>query len=119
MYPYIHAVQTLLWSENLDELKPTGRLVETVEEQWDQFREQAEALGFDAEEHRATAYNSAEGDAWDHAAHDWILTRNRHGCGFWDGDWDEPFASKLTALFKQAGPLEAFDCEEGFACLMY
>jgi hypothetical protein len=24
------------------------------------------------------------------------LTRNRHGAGFWDGDWPEPFATKAT-----------------------
>ena len=118
MQPYIHAIQTLLWSENLDDLKPTGRLVETVRDEWEQFREKAEALGFDADEHRATTYNSANGDAWDHAAHDWILTRNGHGCGFWDGDWVEPFASKLTDLCKEAGELQPFDCEEGFAGLL-
>jgi hypothetical protein len=25
------------------------------------------------------------------AGHDFWLTRNRHGAGFWDGDWREPF----------------------------
>ncbi len=30
------------------------------------------------------------------AGHDFWLTRNGHGCGFWDGDWNEPAASKLT-----------------------
>lgn len=30
------------------------------------------------------------------AGHDYWLTRNRHGSGFWDGDWPEPFATVLT-----------------------
>lgn len=30
----------------------------------------------------------AEGDAGK-AGHDFWLTRNGHGCGFWDGDWEE------------------------------
>lgn len=30
------------------------------------------------------------------AGHDFWLTRNQHGCGFWDGDWTEPAATKLT-----------------------
>ncbi len=30
------------------------------------------------------------------AGHDFWLTRNRHGAGFWDGDWTEPAATKLT-----------------------
>ena len=30
------------------------------------------------------------------AGHDFWLTRNHHGAGFWDGDWPEPQASRLT-----------------------
>jgi len=30
------------------------------------------------------------------AGHDFWLTRNGHGAGFWDGDWKEPAATKLT-----------------------
>lgn len=29
---------------------------------------------------------------------DFWLTRNGHGAGFWDGDWTEPNASRLTTL---------------------
>ena len=31
------------------------------------------------------------------APHDFYLTRNHHGAGFWDGDWDE-FGDPLTEL---------------------
>ncbi len=34
------------------------------------------------------------------AGHDFWLTRNGHGCGFWDGDWNEPAATKLTDASK-------------------
>ena len=37
------------------------------------------------------------------AGHDFWLTRNGHGVGFWDGDWQEPAASKLTAAAKAFG----------------
>lgn len=30
------------------------------------------------------------------AGHDFWLTRNRHGAGFWDGDYPEPAAHLLT-----------------------
>ena len=30
------------------------------------------------------------------AGHDFWLTRNHHGAGFWDGDWPEPEATLLT-----------------------
>lgn len=33
----------------------------------------------------------------DMAGYDLWLTQNHHGAGFWDGDWNEPFAERLTA----------------------
>lgn len=36
-------------------------------------------------------------------AHDFWLTRNRHGAGFWDGDYEEPGASILTKIAHEAG----------------
>jgi hypothetical protein len=38
-----------------------------------------------------------------HVAHDFWLTRNHHGAGFWDGDYPEPLAEQLTALAHQFG----------------
>jgi len=37
------------------------------------------------------------------AGHDFWLTRNGHGAGFWDGDWPEPQATKLTNASKEYG----------------
>jgi hypothetical protein len=37
------------------------------------------------------------------AGHDFWLTRNGHGAGFWDGDWKEPAATKLTEAAKKFG----------------
>ena len=31
-----------------------------------------------------------------YAGHDFWLTRNHHGAGFWDGDYPEPQATELT-----------------------
>jgi hypothetical protein len=36
------------------------------------------------------------------AAHDFWLTRNGHGAGFWDGDWPEG-GERLTAICKGFG----------------
>lgn len=38
-----------------------------------------------------------------HVAHDFWLTRCRHGAGFWDGDYPEPEASVLTSMAKRFG----------------
>jgi hypothetical protein len=37
------------------------------------------------------------------AGHDFWLTREGHGAGFWDGDWPEPMGKNLTALSKKFG----------------
>lgn len=37
------------------------------------------------------------------AGHDFWLTRNGHGAGFWDGDWEEPAASILDEAAKAYG----------------
>ncbi len=37
------------------------------------------------------------------AGHDFWLTRNEHGAGFWDGDWPEAAASRLTLASEQFG----------------
>jgi hypothetical protein len=37
------------------------------------------------------------GDKEERAGHDFWLTRNRHGAGFWDGDWSDDAGRRLTA----------------------
>ena len=37
------------------------------------------------------------------AGHDFWLTRNGHGAGFWDGDWEEKVGERLTAASKAFG----------------
>lgn len=34
------------------------------------------------------------------AGRDFWYTRNGHGCGFWDGDWPEPYATTLDDAAK-------------------
>lgn len=50
------------------------------------------------------------------AAHDFALTRNHHGAGFWDGDWQEPAATKLTEAAHRFGE---FNCYVGDDGLIY
>ena len=40
------------------------------------------------------------------AGHDFWLTRNGHGAGFWDGDWPEPAATRLTAASQAFGAVD-------------
>ena len=42
------------------------------------------------------------------AGHDFWLTRNGHGAGFWDGDWPEPAASTLTEAAQKFGEVNLY-----------
>ena len=39
--------------------------------------------------------------------HDYILTRNHHGAGFWDGDWNNSVAQILTDAANKQGEFSA------------
>lgn len=47
------------------------------------------------------------------AGHDFWLTRNGHGAGFWDGDWPEPEASRLTKAAKGFGETYLYVGDDG------
>ena len=47
------------------------------------------------------------------AGHDFWLTRNGHGAGFWDGDWPEPDATTLDEGAKSYGSFELYIGDDG------
>lgn len=47
------------------------------------------------------------------AGHDFWLTRNGHGAGFWDGDWDEEVGNKLTELSEKFGEQDPYVGDAG------
>lgn len=52
------------------------------------------------------------------AGHDFWLTRNHHGAGFWDGRWREPEASLLTDLAHSFGDLFVYAGDDGLIHLV-
>lgn len=50
---------------------------------------------------------------WGRAGHDFWLTRNGHGAGFWDGDWPEPMADTLTKAAKSFGECNLYAGDDG------
>lgn len=44
---------------------------------------------------------------------DFWLTRNHHGCGFWDGDWREPEATRLDEIAKSFGKQDLYVGDDG------
>ena len=47
------------------------------------------------------------------AGHDFWLTRQGHGCGFWDGDWSEPEATILTDAAHKFGTFDLYVGDDG------
>lgn len=61
-------------------------------------------------EYAASAYfKGRESDA----GHDFWLTRNGHGAGFWDGDWPEPAATILSVASRACGEYELYVGDDG------
>jgi len=111
--PISHAIQTLLWitSDDVtdcDDAELSPELEALLRAEWATFEERATELGFDPIEHRASVFDPSQGDERAYMAHDWILTRNRCGAGFWDGGWDKEFGQKLTDLRHQQGEIELY-----------
>jgi len=55
------------------------------------------------------AHEELIGDRAERAGHDFYLTRNHHGAGFWDGDWPEPASTKLTDASHVYGSTDMID----------
>lgn len=47
------------------------------------------------------------------AMHDFWLTRNRHGAGFWDGDYEKADGEKLTELAHSFGEINLYVGDDG------
>jgi hypothetical protein len=47
------------------------------------------------------------------AGHDFWLTRNGHGAGFWDGDWPQTVGQRLTKAAKIYGSVDLVIGKDG------
>jgi hypothetical protein len=52
-------------------------------------------------------------DDIDHVAHDFALTRNGAGAGFWDGDYDEAVGKALTDASHKFNPYSLYMGDDG------
>lgn len=65
----------------------------------------------------AKVYDVKEGTGYDYAGHDFALTRNGHGAGFWDGDLPGSLGERLTAASKAAGEVHPYIGDDGLVHL--
>jgi hypothetical protein len=47
------------------------------------------------------------------AGHDFWLTRNHHGAGFWDGNWDKQIGQRLTDAAHAYGEYNLYIGDDG------
>lgn len=111
-------VQTLLWSSIDDDghpldtcdYTPSAELLAKLETEFAQFVERAEWIpGFQGEDHFIGPVNGGK-----NLEHDYILTRNGHGCGFWEKDeWEPIYGAALTDICREMGEIEAYVGDDG------
>jgi len=53
------------------------------------------------------------GTEYERAGHDFWLTRNGHGAGFWDGDWDDEIGNRLTKSAHSYGSIDLYVGNDG------
>jgi hypothetical protein len=99
-------VEAALWSSTGDDGKPLddGRDVSDVSPECLE-RMKADCAKFQADNAELITAGNAVGHvshakAISEAGHDFWLTRNGHGAGFWDGGWEAEAGAKLTEASK-------------------
>lgn len=103
-------VETALWSSTDNDGVPLDNIkyanTELAEETISRMRADCEAF-LKATEHLEIPVPQAQ------IAHDFWLTRNRHGAGFWDGDYPEPLAKELTDIAHGFGECDLYVGDDG------
>jgi hypothetical protein len=72
--------------------------------------------------HDCAIFEAAHGQdidsAYASAGHDFWLTRNGHGAGFWDGDWPKGEGERMDATSKAFGECEIYAGDDGLLYAM-
>lgn len=99
-------LETALWSSTDDNGEPLDARF-TIQDIDGKSIGKAEK---DCELFQLKAGNMIDGE--DNAGHDFWLTRNRHGAGFWDGDYPE-HGDALTAISHEFGECDLYVGDDG------
>jgi hypothetical protein len=109
---FLQYLATALWS-TLDESDPNGGEAMDCNYTVDDIASDSLAR-MESEAREWYAANVADiDDDPSQAGHDFWLTRNGHGAGFWDGDWPDDVGERLTAASKAAGECQLYVGEDG------
>jgi len=102
-----HYFITALWSsidsndnpmdDNYDLDDISEQTILQADKDIDTFIAEIERQGLDTSEHDVSQL-----------MHDFWLTRNRHGAGFWDGDYEKELGEALTKLSEEFGNIDLY-----------
>lgn len=122
-------VTTALWSSTDDDGEPMDRdydinnlavdTLATMQADLDKFFDLLESIPYDNEQSLldiALEYADTvckDYDAYGRIVHDFWLTRNGHGAGFWDGDYGDDVGEKLTAIAKSFEECDLYVGDDG------
>ena len=113
MTPYFRQyLETALWSSTDDDDNPLDRKYSILDIDRVSLHEQEVQLERFMNQAAILAPSLYEYDLTD-IAHDFWLTRNRHGAGFWDGDYNESVGELLTALSHRFGECDLYVGDNG------
>lgn len=114
MTPFLASyIECALWS-SMDESTPQGG--EPMDKNYSAADLAPETLAkFTADCEKFKAANEADLHLRypAYGAHDFWLTRNGHGAGFWDGDWPEQAGERLTKASKTFGECNLYVGDDG------
>ena len=105
-------IEAALWSST-DESTPAGG--EPMDANFgisDFAPETLERMKTDCASFQAQHWEDIQEDV-ERAGHDFWLTRNHHGAGFWDGDWPEDVDEKLTEASHSWGEMDLYVGDDG------
>lgn len=117
-------IDCLLWAETDDDCEPLednyGRddispeAMQSIQDDCLAFLSQAERFIDD------DYFKGSHGESTidEYAGHDFWLTRNGHGAGFWDGDWRKPVGDELTRIAKTFRETSPYVGDDGLIYLM-
>jgi len=101
-------IVTALWSSTDD----NGIPLDTDYSTQDISTECLEQMKADCAKFQADNWNDIVDDPG-RAGHDFWLTRNGHGAGFWDGDWPKEVGERLTKASKAYGEVDLYVGDDG------
>lgn len=106
-------IEAALWSSN-DESEPSGG--EPMDKNYtieDIAEETIKEMARDCENFQVENAKYIPDGKITRAGHDFWLTRNGHGAGFWDGDWPERAGYRLTESARSYGEYNLYVGDDG------